>query len=166
MGDHDREAVLRVLQEAHGAGRLDAEELDEAMGPGVTVVLDLHQVMAGNDIDQAARGDGYVVAQEYLPEAKNGDVRMFVMNGQPLEVDGRIAAFRRRSSDSDMRSNMSDGGKAEAVEVNVFSPGGLGSCEALYDIDFSPAAIADLERKVNMRAHYGAQLPNKALNTI
>ena len=68
-------------------------------------------------IVEAIARDGYVVAQEYLPEAKNGDVRMFVMNGRPLERDGQIAAFRRRSSGSDMRSNMSAGGTAEAVKV-------------------------------------------------
>src|SRR5690606_14744210 len=145
--------------------------------------------------------DGYVVVQEYLPEAKDGDVRMFVMNGRPLMVDGEYAAFRRRSSGADIRSNMSAGGKAERVqvtqemltlveavrpklvvdgmflvgldivgdklmEVNVFSPGGLGSCQQLYEVDFSPAIITDLERKVALREHYGSQLPNKARATL
>jgi glutathione synthase len=142
-----------------------------------------------------------VVAQEYLPDAKDGDVRMFVMNGEPLTVDGQIAAFRRKSSGEDIRSNMSAGGKAVAVqvtkemlglveavrpklvadgmflvgldivgdklmEVNVFSPGGLGSCQQLYDVDFAPAIIKDLERKAGMRAHYGPQLHNRALATL
>lgn len=32
-------------------------------------------------------------------------------------MDGKIAAFRRRSTTKDLRSNMSAGGKAEAVNV-------------------------------------------------
>ena len=68
-------------------------------------------------IIEAIARDGYVVAQEYLPEAKNGDVRMFVMNGQPLLVNGAYAAFRRRSTSQDIRSNMSAGGKAEKANV-------------------------------------------------
>ncbi len=39
--------------------------------------------------------DGYVVAQECLPEAEHGDIRVFVMNGEPLVHDGLVAAFRR-----------------------------------------------------------------------
>ena len=154
-----------------------------------------------NQIVEAIARDGYVVAQEYLPEAKNGDVRMFVMNGRPLERDGRIAAFRRRSSTKDIRSNMSAGGKAEAVEVtdemlglvdavrpklvadgmflvgldivgdklmevNVFSPGGLGSCQQLYGVDFAPAVIDDLERKLGIRDQYSGALRNVDLATL
>src|SRR6478735_1513014 len=32
------------------------------------------------------------------------------------------------------------------MEVNVFSPGGLGSCQALYDVDFASAVIEALEQ--------------------
>ena len=141
------------------------------------------------------------MAQEFLPAAKDGDVRMFLMNGTPLEVEGKVAAFRRKSESEDIRSNMSAGGKAHAVEVtdemrelvdavrpklvadgmflvgldivgdklmevNVFSPGGLGSCQQLYDVDFAPAIIENLEHKVGMRRHYGRQLGNAALATL
>ncbi|MDO5503081.1 MAG: glutathione synthetase [Actinomycetia bacterium] len=179
-------AVLKPLQ---GSG-----------GSGVFMVNSKEKPNLSQIIEAIAR-DGYVVVQEYLPEAKEGDVRMFVMNGHPLKVDGEYAAFRRRSSGEDIRSNMSAGGKAERVqvtkemlsmvdavrpklvadgmflvgldivgdklmEVNVFSPGGLGSCQALYEVDFAPAIIEDLERKVGLRAHYGSQIPNKARATL
>ena len=52
------------------------------------------------------------------------------------------------------------------MEVNVFSPGGLGSCQALYDVDFAPAIIVDLERKVDVRQHYATRLTNTDLATI
>lgn len=179
-------AVLKPLQ---GSG-----------GSGVFLINSKESPNLSQIIEAIAR-DGYVVVQEYLPEAKSGDVRMFVMNGQPLTADDAYAAFRRRNVKGDIRSNMSAGGKAERVpvtaemldlvdavrpklvadgmflagldivgdklmEVNVFSPGGLGSCERLYEVDFAPVVIRDLERKVGLREHYGSQLPNKARATL
>ena len=41
------------------------------------------------------------------------------------------------------------------MEINVFSPGGLGSCESLYKARFTDEVIAALERKVDLRRHYG-----------
>ena len=179
-------AVLKPLQGSGGSGVFMVNSKEKP---------NLKQII------EAISRDGYVVVQEYLPEAKDGDVRMFVMNGQPLMVNGEYAAFRRRGSGDDIRSNMSAGGTAEKVqvtkemlamvdavrpklvsdgmflvgldivgdklmEVNVFSPGGLGSCQALYDTDFAPAIIQDLERKAALREHYGAQIPNKARATL
>lgn len=181
-------------------GRAVLKPLQGSGGSGVFMV-DTKETSNLPQIIEAIGRDGYVVAQEYLPEAKEGDVRMFVMNGEPLEVGGQVAAFRRKSAGDDIRSNMSSGGKAVAVqvtsqmrrlveavrpklvadgmflvgldivgdklmEVNVFSPGGLGSCQELYGVDFAPAIIKDLERKSAMRGHYGPQLGNRALATL
>lgn len=181
-------------------GRAVLKPLQGSGGSGVFMVNKKESANLSQIIEAIAR-DGYVVAQEYLPDAKDGDVRMFVMNGEPLTVDGRIAAFRRKSAGDDIRSNMSAGGKAVAVnvtqemlglveavrpklvadgmflvgldivgdklmEVNVFSPGGLGSCQELYGVDFAPAVIKDLERKAKMRGHYGPQLGNRSLATL
>jgi len=52
------------------------------------------------------------------------------------------------------------------MEVNVFSPGGLGSCQALYDVDFASAVIEALERKIALRAAYGTTLDNAHLATL
>jgi glutathione synthase len=128
-------------------------------------------------------------------------VRLFVMNGEPLMRDGHYAAFRRVNEGSDLRSNMSAGGKATKVkitdemlqlvhvvqpkliqdgmflvgldivgdklmEINVFSPGGLGSCEKLYETDFAKSVIEDLERKVDLRRHYGPGMSNQRLAAI
>ena len=64
-------------------------------------------------IDAVAR-DGYVIAQEYLPAAAEGDMRLFVLNGLPLRYRGRYAAFRRVRMGGDMRSNIHAGGKTSA----------------------------------------------------
>lgn len=66
-------------------------------------------------IDAICR-DGYVIAQEYLADAKNGDTRLFLMNGEPLQVDGQYAMMKRVNKSGDVRSNIHAGGKpAKAV---------------------------------------------------
>lgn len=194
----DEERIREFVEELGGKAVL--KPLQGSGGSGVFLVNKKEGPNTSQIVEAIAR-DGYVVAQEYLPAAKDGDVRMFVMNGEPLKVDGQYAAFRRRASDSDMRSNMSAGGTAEAVvvddemlglveavrpklqadgmflvgldivgdklmEVNVFSPGGLGSSEALTGVDFSPAVIEDLERKVRVREHYPNELSNARLAAL
>ncbi|MET0523620.1 MAG: glutathione synthetase [Acidimicrobiales bacterium] len=154
-----------------------------------------------NQMIEAVGRDGYVVAQEVLPDADDGDVRLFVMNGEPLMAGSHHAAFRRVNKTTDKRSNMRVGGEAERVkvddamlevadavrpkliadgmflvgldivkdklvEVNVFSPGGLGSCEALYKAPFTDVVIEALERKLDVRRHYGATLSNTRLATL
>jgi glutathione synthase len=59
-----------------------------------------------------------VIAQEYLPDAKKGDTRFFLMNGLPLEVKGKYAALRRVNKEGDIRSNLHVGGKGENADVN------------------------------------------------
>lgn len=97
MGGH---AVIKPLQ---GYG-----------GKGVFVVRPEHRPNLNQMIEAVIR-DGYVLAQEYLPEAADGDLRLLLLNGRPLRVNGSWACFRRRSSDGDSRSNISAGGTVEAA---------------------------------------------------
>ncbi|KGN32934.1 glutathione synthetase [Knoellia sinensis KCTC 19936] len=194
----DEEQISKFIADL--GGRAVLKPLQGSGGSGVFLVNSSESPNLSQIIEAIAR-DGYVVAQEYLPAASEGDVRMFVMNGRPLEVDGQIAAFRRKSSGDDLRSNMSAGGKASKVavtdemhalvetvqpklvadgmflvgidivgnklmEVNVFSPGGLGSCQQLYGHDYAKAIIDDLERKVGIRKHYRSELTNLRLATL
>jgi len=62
-----------------------------------------------NQMIEAVSRDGYVIAQEYLPDAVHGDTRLFMLNGQPLQYKGKFAAIRRVRSEGDMRSNMTAG---------------------------------------------------------
>ncbi|CAN5798589.1 glutathione synthase [soil metagenome] len=67
-------------------------------------------------VETISRG-GYVMAQEFLPAAKDGDTRFFMVNGEPLVVDGHYAALRRVSKTEDFRSNMSAGGQPRRARV-------------------------------------------------
>ena len=172
--------VLKPLQGSGGASVFLIEKSD---------LPNLNQM-----IDAVSR-DGFVIAQEYLPAASEGDMRLFVMNGRPLKVKGKYAAFRRTRSGDDMRSNIHAGGKLAAAEVteqdlkiaeivrpklvqdgmflvgldivgdklmeiNVFSPGGLGSAQKFTKVNFNTYVIKALERKVNYMTYYGRNFDN------
>ncbi len=154
-----------------------------------------------NQMIDAVSRDGYVIGQEYLPAAAEGDMRLFVMNGRPLRVKGKFAAFRRVRGGGDMRSNIHAGGRlAEAkvldkdlriaeivrpklvqdgmflvgldivgdklMEINVFSPGGLGSAQKFTKINFSRYVIDALERKVDYMSFYGRNFDNVDMCTL
>ena len=71
-----------------------------------------------NQIFEAVSGEGYLVAQSYIPEAVAGDVRLFVMNGLPLQRDGKLAAMRRVPAEGEHRANMHASGTAEKVKLS------------------------------------------------
>jgi glutathione synthase len=60
---------------------------------------------------------GFVIAQEFLPAASEGDVRLFLFNGKPLLVEGKYAAVRRLNESGDFRSNMTAGGRPHRAEI-------------------------------------------------
>lgn len=125
--------------------------------------------------------DGYLIAQEYLPDAQHGDIRLFMLDGRPLEVDGKYASVHRVQPKGEIRSNIHQGSEARAatitpglldlvskisvrlkedgmyfvgldligdkiMEINVFSPGGIGHASSLNGVDYATAIIEDLER--------------------
>ncbi len=81
-------------------------------------VVDKNSKANMNQIIEAISLDGFVIAQEYLPDAVNGDTRFFLMNGVPLEIKGKYAALRRINKEGDIRSNLHAGGKGDHADVN------------------------------------------------
>ena len=82
--------------------------LKPLQGSGGSGVFKLDKESAGNlnqMIDAICR-DGYIICQAYIPAAKKGDIRLFLMNGRPLEIDGKYAALRRVAAKGDIRSNI------------------------------------------------------------
>ena len=66
-----------------------------------------------NQILSTLASEGYIIAQEYLPEVENGDVRVLLMNGRILEQDGKQAIIRRVSGKGEFRSNFALGATAD-----------------------------------------------------
>jgi len=48
---------------------------------------------------------------------RDGDTRLFLMNGKPFEVDGSYAIMQRVNSSGDIRSNIHAGGKPKKVKM-------------------------------------------------
>lgn len=154
-----------------------------------------------NQMIDAVSRDGYVIAQEYLPAAEEGDTRLILMNGEPLRYKGKYAAFRRVRSGGDMRSNIHAGGNAQQaiigdaalrladivrpklvqdgmflvgldivgdklMEINVFSPGGLGNAQKFEGVNFSQAVVQSLERKVQFMNYYRRNFDNLEMATL
>lgn len=70
-----------------------------------------------NQIVDAICRDGFVVAQEYLPAAKNGDIRLFLLDGKPIIVGGKMAAIHRHQKAGDIRSNIHQGGQVGKARI-------------------------------------------------
>ena len=181
-------------------GTIILKPLQGSGGKGVFIVRNTAEHNL-EEIFKSVTRDGYVVAQEYLPAAAEGDTRLFLMNGLPLEVKGTYAAFRRIRTGDDIRSNIHAGGRLRAAEVNdtmlelaeivrprlvedgmffvgldivgdklmeinVFSPGGLGSAQKLEKVDFTPAVLEALQRKVEYMKSYRRNFSNVELATL
>jgi glutathione synthase len=125
-------------------------------------------------------GDGttnYVILQDYIEGADQGDVRILLLNGEP------IGAMRRIPGNDDHRSNVSAGGRVakhaltkeekalckqigpklvndglyfvgidviggKLVEVNVMSPGGITYINKVYKAKLQEKVIDFVESKV------------------
>jgi glutathione synthase len=192
------EELKRFIEEQHD--RVVIKPLQGSGGKNVFLIGQDERANLNQMLDAVLR-DGYCVAQEYLPAAAQGDVRLFVMNGRPLKRDGKYAAFRRINKSGDARSNMHSGGESESVEVtdemlrmveivrpklmsdgmflvgldivadklievNVFSPGGIGSSSEFAGLDFARVIIEDLHRKVEFRKYYNGRMKNVELATL
>lgn len=194
----DAEQIKRFAKEQ--GGNVVLKPLQGSGGQSVFLVRRDDLANLNQMIDAVSR-DGFVIAQEYLPAAAEGDTRLFLMNGQPLKYKGKYAAFRRLRSGGDMRSNIHAGGTlaqatiddnalriAEIVrpklvedgmflvgldivgdklmEINVFSPGGLGSARKFEGVDFADGVIEALERKTHYMSYYRRNFDNVGMATL
>ena len=194
----DRDEIRAFAREQEGTCVL--KPLQGSGGQSVFLVRPGDMANLNQMVDAVSR-DGYVIAQEYLSAAVEGDTRLFLMNGQPFRYKGKYAAFRRVRTGDDMRSNIHAGGKlreaeisdvhlrvAEVVrpklvqdgmflvgldivgdklmEINVFSPGGLGSAQKFEKVNFTHGVVQALERKVHYMKYYKRNFNNVELATL
>jgi len=106
---------IKAFAKAH-SGNIILKPLQGSGGAGV-FKLDPENSSNLNQMIEAIGRDGYIIAQAYVPAARKGDIRLFMMNGRPLEIGGKYAALRRVAAKDDIRSNIHAGAKAEAVDI-------------------------------------------------
>jgi glutathione synthase len=101
---------------ARELGRIIIKPLFGSGGTNVFMVRKGDIANLNQMIDAIVR-DGFVVCQEYIPAAEKGDIRLFLMNGEPLLYQGKYAALHRVRSGGDIRSNMHVGGKSVGAHI-------------------------------------------------
>jgi glutathione synthase len=97
-------------------GRSIVKPLHGAKGRNVFMV-DSEDEPNLNQIMEAVLDDGYIYAQGYVDGAEEGDMRIFLLDGELIEVDGHVAAFQRVPEGNDPRANISAGGTIQPREV-------------------------------------------------
>lgn len=99
--ENNRHIILKPLEGSGGQGVYNINKTTDNL----------------NQIISTLAKEGYIIGQEYLPEAAKGDTRFFLMNGKPLMRDGKYAAVHRVNPKDDFRSNISVGASVKKARV-------------------------------------------------
>jgi glutathione synthase len=86
------------------------------------------QVKNLNQIITVVRKTGYVVVQEYLPDATQGEKRLLLLGGDPIRIGKRVAIYRRMVADAGLPGVPKPKAKANA-SANGEGPGGRRRCD-------------------------------------
>lgn len=175
--------LLRIINESPKE-KMIMKPLDGFGGSGVIVIEKsaMQNIRSLLDfyINREKGVSNYVILQEYIEGAEEGDVRILMLNGEP------IGALRRRPAKGDARSNISAGGTVEKykltksdkilcqkigeklvrdgiyyagldlingklIEVNVMSPGTITDINKLNKVKLQETIIDYLERVTTER---------------
>jgi glutathione synthase len=109
----DEEEVRNFIS---SVGRVIIKPLCGAKGRNVFVV-DNDDEPNLNQIMEAVQEDGYIYAQGCVDGAEEGDMRIFLLDGELIEIDGNVAAFRRVPEGNDPRANICTGGRMEPGDI-------------------------------------------------
>jgi glutathione synthase len=102
-------AIIRKFVESHGSAVL--KPLGGKGGEGI-LFLETGDRNFNSIVELSTlQGQVPVMVQNYLPQAKEGDKRIILLNGEP------IGALNRLSSSSDFRNNMATGGTVAQTTI-------------------------------------------------
>lgn len=110
----NRKEIKAFINELGGIGVLKGFQGSSSQ----EVFLVTHENRANlNQMIDAIVNYGYAIAQEYLPGAEHGSVRMFLVNGEPLRYRGKVAAFQWVRAGDGMRANIHAPGSTAPVQL-------------------------------------------------
>ncbi|PHO08919.1 glutathione synthase [Malaciobacter canalis] len=171
----DEKFILKPLDGSGGRGVIVLEKNAKS---NINSLLDFY-------IDKS--GEKYVILQEYIKGAENGDVRVLMLNGK------FIGAYNRKPADGEIRANIQAGGSAhkyeltdsqkkvcrkvgtslladglffvgldmigdKILEVNVLNPGGITNINKLNKLKLHQNVVDFLEEKVDEKIEKRAEL--------
>ena len=105
----DKEEILAFFKKHQK--KMILKPLEGSGGRGVYLIDENEKNL--NQIIENLSAQGYIIAQEYLPAAKKGDVRVLLLNGQLMEKEGKYGIIKRVAGKGEFRSNISQGAKPE-----------------------------------------------------
>jgi len=109
----DPEAIKRFVGEV---GHSVVKPLYGAKGRNVFMIEDEGEANLAQ-MTESVLQDGYAIVQEFVDGGEDGDARIFLLEGEILERDGKLAAFRRVPKGNDPRANISAGGRSVPLEI-------------------------------------------------
>jgi glutathione synthase len=109
----DPEAIEQFVAEV---GHTVVKPLYGAKGRNVFVIENEEEANFAQ-ITEAVLQDGYALVQQFVDGGEDGDARIFLLEGQILEHEGQLAAFRRLPNGNDPRANISAGGRPVPLEI-------------------------------------------------
>ena len=109
----DPEAIKRFVGDV---GHCVVKPLYGAKGRNVFMIEDESEANL-QQMTEAVLQDGYAIVQEFVDGGENGDARIFLLEGQILERNGKPAAFRRVPTANDPRANISKGGHPAPLQI-------------------------------------------------
>jgi glutathione synthase len=178
----NKEFLKKVIKESEKE-RMILKPFDGFGGSGV-IVLEKEAMQNINSILDfyitSRNSDSYVILQDYVEGAQGGDVRILILNGEP------IGAYRRIPSSDDVRSNIKVGATAvkhqltkqekaickkigsklvddglyfvgidvingKLIEINVCSPGGITRINTFNRVKLQQQVMDFIENVVNLK---------------
>jgi glutathione synthase len=187
----NKDYLKKVIQE-HPGEKMILKPLNGYGGSGVIVIEKAAMQNINSLLDFYIDKDGannYVILQEFVEGAENGDVRIMMLNGEP------IGAMRRIPATDDIRSNVHAGGSVakhtltkgqkkvcklvgkklvadglyfvgldmigdKLIEVNVCSPGGITRINKLNRAKLQTQVIDFMEEVAKARESIGVEKTN------
>lgn len=184
--DHGGDAVIKPFQGSGGEGVFVVREgdhanlnqiIDAVCQNGYMVVQEFLEEAAGADTrmfllnGKPLQKDGHYAALRRV--GAEGDIRSNISAGGSAEEAGvgerelEIAEMVRPQLIQDGMFMVGlDIAGGVLLEVNVFSPGGIGGIKELTGVDFAPDVIEAVERKVEARQRYTQHFSNATLATL
>lgn len=185
----DKKFIRKMIDEMPG-DKVILKPLVGSGGHGVIVLEKNAQSNINSILDFYIHGTGdsnYVIIQEYIEGAENGDVRVLMLNGKFL------GAYNRRPPEGDIRANIQIGGTAhkwtmtdsqmavcrkigprlaadglnfvgvdmigdKILEVNVLNPGGISNINKLDKLKLENNVVDAIEEKVHDKQEKRAEL--------